>query len=228
MRRRNAHRPFSTTSKPISQLLRPPEHEASPEHVINEASMASCSNSRRARELVPRISVYPRTRGDHMIAATAPSPSFGLPPLTRGSPLAGRLVPRVDRSTPAHAGITRSRPRRGPSPRVYPRTHGDHTGNIEHWVFFHGLPPPTRGSPCDGLLPSGLLRSTPAHAGITSRHRRSDRLPRVYPRLRGDHRYAAMNYQDPAGLPPHTRGSHVLLVRVVHEPRSTPACAGIT
>ena len=93
------------------------------------------------------IGVYPRVRGDHLAEQGWTDQQIGLPPRTRGSLFRPPVVDRVDRSTPAYAGITPAACRMGAPQRVYPRVRGDHfllAGVPERAA---GLPPRTRGSP---------------------------------------------------------------------------------
>ena len=190
--------------------------------------------------------VYPRTRGEADVAEMGDKLGVGLPPHTRGSPVAARPQRLFPGSTPAHAGKPRFA--RSPTSRaaVYPRTRGEAGGRGPALRLALGLPPHTRGSP-EVLIPETLqLRSTPAHAGSpggvdgaegpggsTPAHAgkpsgstRAPRAARVYPRTRGEADASLAGAAKFYGLPPHTRGSPLHPLAGAGSPGSTPAHAG--
>ena len=130
----------------------------------------------------------------------------GLPPPTRGILKKEREPVAIWRSTPAHAGNTRSSLIYRGHDRVYPRPRGEYPWCAWLSCRAWGLPPPTRGIPLSRFSEEGQRRSTPAHAGNTAHSRWSVVRATVYPRPRGE-------YYDPSkkdnaiwGLPPPTRG----------------------
>ena len=71
-------------------------------------------------------------------------------------------------------------------------------------------------------------RSTPAHAGNTGAGNRRYEGHRVYPRPRGEYRFAASLGRRRSGLPPPTRGIRACPSNGGSARRSTPAHAGNT
>ena len=172
--------------------------------------------------------VYPRVRGDHLDGVTVGIRDRGLPPRTRGSHGAINLLGVVPRSTPAYAGITSRFHSPSRRLRVYPRVRGDHAARIGSALGAIGLPPRTRGSPMHYLYDVIGSGSTPAYAGITDLALDKYEWPRVYPRVRGDHREVETRGKPVTGLPPRTRGSQLPSPRRRGRGWSTPAYAGIT
>ena len=91
-----------------------------------------------------------------------------------------------------------------------------------------GLPPPTRGIPCEPACRVVGARSTPAHAGNTPDSGIVHTRPRVYPRPRGEYRQACRCRLWAYGLPPPTRGILSLISHCLNLRGSTPAHAGNT
>ena len=172
--------------------------------------------------------VYPRLRGDHVVATRSEVRTTGLPPPARGSPQPTQIPRARHRSTPVCAGITVAAGPRTPYRRVYPRLRGDHPVSSNAVASVPGLPPPARGSRAGGARGTRGPGSTPACAGITIQRPLCRISPSVYPRLRGDHAPRDGPDAREVGLPPPARGS--LPVQPHHRVvgRSTPACAGIT
>ena len=132
------------------------------------------------------------------------------------------------RTTPARAGITRTRdppPYRGPD---HPRSRGDHNGWHPHMNALVGPPPLARGSRAEAGAGDGVHRTTPARAGITCwSPTTSPQLP-DHPRSRGDHTPPSTPRSAPTGPPPLARGSRVEDRGALAQNRTTPARAGIT
>ena len=103
--------------------------------------------------------------GEKLFDLTAKVTDKGSPPRGRGKVLTRRLVPLLDRITPAWAGK-----RAGSS--GYYSTAGDHPRvggekwalSPRHWVIL-GSPPRGRGKGSSGSLVSGVQGITPAWAG---------------------------------------------------------------
>jgi len=152
----------------------------------------------------------------------------GSPPHTRGTLIQAMLITLIKRITPAHAGNTRSpymmRGGRGD----HPRTRGEHLKmQIKH-INETGSPPHTRGTRTYEQNNSHGERITPAHAGNTAIHCCKCRPYRDHPRTRGEHPNGNIGLRAPLGSPPHTRGTHLRLVRFAGYGRITPAHAGNT
>ena len=111
--------------------------------------------------------VYPRIRGDYAAMPAVWSAVWGLPPHTRGL---RRLIPGPLLSlgsTPAYAGTTNSDALRRCRLPVYPRIRGDYAHTFGSVQSSSGLPPHTRGLPCDRRQLDTGGGSTPAYAGTT-------------------------------------------------------------
>src|SRR5690606_12376126 len=111
--------------------------------------------------------VYPRSRGDHIRSNSRWSIRPGLPPLARGPLIAANAFGDGVRSTPARAGTTSTGRTRTSTPRVYPRSRGDHGPAEGACGVSTGLPPLARGPPPGRHRDDRGLRSTPARAGTT-------------------------------------------------------------
>ena len=151
--------------------------------------------------------VYPRPRGGALLSKTLVSPSTGLSPPTRGSPLVRVGVSLSSGSIPAHAGEPAGGCPVCSRTRVYPRPRGGARWRLSRVLQNPGLSPPTRGSPF-GLWKCRLLpRSIPAHAGEPCWPRATPRSRTVYPRPRGGAHDKEWNEPPEQGLSPPTRGS---------------------
>ena len=113
----------------------------------------------------------------------------GLPPPTRGIPLALTRVFVNNRSTPAHAGNTVLSEIDGGYLQVYPRPRGEYSSISACNAATQGLPPPTRGILLEMEEMTAGERSTPAHAGNTGRRSGLVGMDEVYPRPRGEYSY---------------------------------------
>ncbi len=126
----------------------------------------------RGNTVIARLSmcagaVYPRWRGEHPMTLFYSFPFTGLSPLARGTHFNPHLFLLLRRFIPAGAGNTGStRPRRAAAP-VYPRWRGEHLPAIYLPVAAFGLSPLARGT----LLPiasrARIARFIPAGAGNT-------------------------------------------------------------
>ena len=172
----------------------------------------------------------------------------GLSPRTRGNHMQAATLYRNGRSIPAHAGEPVWWPLRRDVPGVYPRARGGtcrgkddprHKGGLsprtrgnrscgllsahplrsipahagepgrEHRVLpgRGGLSPRTRGNRCRVLYEAALRRSIPAHAGEPREARAASIVSRVYPRARGGTRSIESRMTGKSGLSPRTRGN---------------------
>ena len=150
--------------------------------------------------------VYPRPHGEAPSSRGAGTGPQGLSPPTRGS--LGRPVrdPVDAGSIPAHTGKPSQRPSRARRWRVYPRPHGEAWRIHAHALHFHGLSPPTRGSPAPERACHRHEGSIPAHTGKPSCRARRFASARVYPRPHGEAVFTKDGSGTVVGLSPPTRG----------------------
>ena len=189
---------------------------------------AHAGNTIAARFAQPPLEVYPRPRGEYRITTHPTSANCGLPPPTRGIQVAHRLADSGCGSTPAHAGNTDRMALPTARTWVYPRPRGEYFRYARSPSIVFGLPPPTRGIHISILPLRVRLRSTPAHAGNTSKSPVSVMTTTVYPRPRGEYQRRIPDALSRGGLPPPTRGIQVKRAHEGLPPRSTPAHAGNT
>ena len=175
-----------------------------------------------------RCPVYPRPRGEYLVAPLYPTPLTGLPPPTRGIPRRHTHDNQCRRSTPAHAGNTIAIAPHFRFCAVYPRPRGEYLCRAIAHQIARGLPPPTRGIPCRRIKVVQRIRSTPAHAGNTIVAPEHYLVPAVYPRPRGEYRLRGKEGLPFLGLPPPTRGIRPRIRIDIGLLRSTPAHAGNT
>ena len=109
---------------------------------------------------------------------------------------------------------------------VYPRPRGGTVCHRPIHARHVGLSPPTRGNRDSAQVPSGRLRSIPAHAGEPRSAHARDILGRVYPRPRGGTRARRSLLRRRAGLSPPTRGNPMRSSHPRISLRSIPAHAG--
>ena len=129
---------------------------------------------------------------------------------------------------PAYAGSTGSGRRRRPSYADHPRIRGEHFRAFRPDRPENGSSPHTRGA---RLLPGrspGILRIIPAYAGSTATWRRTGRLRRDHPRIRGEHPLEIDSLSTEKGSSPHTRGALQLVDFRVVRAGIIPAYAGST
>ena len=129
---------------------------------------AHAGNTFRRGYCLPIVKVYPRPRGEYYGPQAQPAGVQGLPPPTRGIPIASMSASGKRGSTPAHAGNTINRLETSPVWAVYPRPRGEYSPAANEHIHNHGLPPPTRGIPAGVINQGERGRSTPAHAGNTA------------------------------------------------------------
>ena len=148
---------------------------------------AGAGNTDPAR--LPRLvlAVYPRWRGEHLIATQAEVEAYGLSPLARGTPLRHFRGLGGPRFIPAGAGNTRPGVRAFGLHPVYPRWRGEHAPIL--WPVREpiGLSPLARGTPLARRLVLPLVRFIPAGAGNTRYLMMLAVHTAVYPRWRGEH-----------------------------------------
>ncbi|ESG57467.1 hypothetical protein SEEM1594_24610, partial [Salmonella enterica subsp. enterica serovar Muenchen str. baa1594] len=111
---------------------------------------------------------------------------------------------------------------------VYPRWRGEHTNIAATLIGSIGLSPLARGTRKRAHFPLRGLRFIPAGAGNTCATTSSNRSQAVYPRWRGEHRYAVRENILRTGLSPLARGTLVEADEIVVSIRFIPAGAGNT
>ena len=182
--------------------------------------------------------VHPRSRGEHLNAASASRSTDGSSPLTRGTRCFGRRVGVSGRFIPAHAGNTWITLSVRADAAVHPRSRGEHglegfdalvvgrfipahAGNTPacppSLSYVSGSSPLTRGTL--GRCSAGDVtgRFIPAHAGNT-RPQTPGWPPRpVHPRSRGEHARVMGGISNSVGSSPLTRGT-----RRGHRPQLGP------
>ncbi len=111
---------------------------------------------------------------------------------------------------------------------VYPRWRGEHFSHIFSMSCAAGLSPLARGTHKHCSYVNWINRFIPAGAGNTQTGSFSTARPAVYPRWRGEHRYAVRENILRTGLSPLARGTLVEADEIVVSIRFIPAGAGNT
>ena len=171
---------------------------------------------------------HPRACGENASLSPIRVSRLGSPPRMRGKRQIRPDGTKIGGITPAHAGKTGQRRRRGYRLWDHPRACGENKA-------FGSVKPKSRGSPprmrgkrvfefvlCDG---QGI---TPAHAGKTADALRSRRRTRDHPRACGENPLKSVRSFSKAGSPPRMRGKPVSSVPKNHVKGITPAHAGKT
>ncbi len=157
---------------------------------------------------VPRLisAVYPRWRGEHVVAGNYARGNNGLSPLARGT-LSGALAGKAGgRFIPAGAGNTARRRTGSDGVPVYPRWRGEHPDTYQNGEDVNGLSPLARGTPTINKCIPGCGRFIPAGAGNTWLTKEWSNNQPVYPRWRGEHTVMGQHWEATAGLSPLARG----------------------
>ena len=129
---------------------------------------------------------HPRSRGENLYGKLAASLTGGSSPLTRGKHSSAIGLCRARGLIPAHAGKTRSYPRRSHRERAHPRSRGENLMASSFAFACSGSSPLTRGKRgayWRDRVPGGLI---PAHAGKTNSARSDARGIAAHPRSRGE------------------------------------------
>ncbi len=137
--------------------------ESHPERFIP----AGAGNTEASNIWWTKRTVYPRWRGEHVIANRGEINRCGLSPLARGTPNWISLNAAAWRFIPAGAGNTALPPRQLCRYPVYPRWRGEHSAGGSEELFVGGLSPLARGTRhlTQNLVPPN--RFIPAGAGNT-------------------------------------------------------------
>ena len=175
-----------------------------------------------------RCQAHPRMRGeDKSTIAHARLPN-GSPPHARGRHKQSFQGDGDVRLTPACAGKTLTSTGRNWKPTAHPRMRGEDVSRPSPSRFTFGSPPHARGRLRPRQRRMALDRLTPACAGKTPGTNTAPPANPAHPRMRGEDGGIAVFGSGIDGSPPHARGRHGSLRRLVLRPRLTPACAGKT
>ncbi len=155
-------------------------------------------------------SVYPRMRGEHMIASAHVQARNGLSPHARGTSTASPCIGTRARFIPACAGNIIQYLYTVRLSSVYPRMRGEHPPNICQSAKRRGLSPHARGTFVEWNVYDIPRRFIPACAGNIGQAGRAFANPAVYPRMRGEHSSADVASCTFPGLSPHARGTSYL------------------
>jgi len=147
---------------------------------------AHAGNAFLAPQSCPAGPVHPRARGERIGNLSWRAQGIGSSPRTRGTHGARRVLPRVGRFIPAHAGNARRQPRRRGARSVHPRARGERLPGATEIVANTGSSPRTRGTRHPDLHPGQVRRFIPAHAGNASWSLVGGSPCAVHPRARGE------------------------------------------
>ena len=162
---------------------------------------ASCSRSS------VRLSVHPRSRGEHDPRAGDAEYHFGSSPLPRGT-LKGCLFRTLSmRFIPAPAGNTNLCGRRRRVASVHPRSRGEHKSPSIATPVPNGSSPLPRGTRARHAAPHEKGRFIPAPAGNTKLVLISSIDRTVHPRSRGEHCRRTPSRSAHVGSSPLPRGT---------------------
>ncbi|SUQ56498.1 Domain of uncharacterised function (DUF2825) [Raoultella terrigena] len=153
------------------------------------------------------IAVYPRWRGEHIIAAITVSAAAGLSPLARGTLRRASFCFESFGFIPAGAGNTFTPPSAVVRVPVYPRWRGEHPSTTPNSASTSGLSPLARGTPRKRAEELARNRFIPAGAGNTPLWLSSAVGDAVYPRWRGEHAWPCLGCAPLNGLSPLARGT---------------------
>ena len=172
--------------------------------------------------------VYPRWRGEHLLAGEYAPRHAGLSPLARGTPYSFRTLHEICRFIPAGAGNTEIADSNKMEFSVYPRWRGEHPHYAGIVREKSGLSPLARGTHLPSYNETLGYRFIPAGAGNTAKQNCIDRVLSVYPRWRGEHEMAVLAAFDYGGLSPLARGTRFVAHFCSIFLRFIPAGAGNT
>ena len=174
---------------------------------VNRFIPAGAGNTTPATCFASRSAVYPRWRGEHVIANRGEINRCGLSPLARGTPNWISLNAAAWRFIPAGAGNTRRVTCAQQIPPVYPRWRGEHRLFRLVLSVYRGLSPLARGTRKLRRPAPAARRFIPAGAGNTNKALTGDITLTVYPRWRGEHYRKESANGDRGGLSPLARGT---------------------
>ena len=149
---------------------------------------------------------HPRSRGENQTFCCNTNGKSGSSPLTRGKPCVSRAQPYRRRLIPAHAGKTRCLGSCGPCGPAHPRSRGENTRGIDKKALGNGSSPLTRGKRFHDRCRRNAHRLIPAHAGKTVAPGTYGAAVRAHPRSRGENYQYRLDWYQPSGSSPLTRG----------------------
>ncbi|SUG59383.1 Domain of uncharacterised function (DUF2825) [Salmonella enterica subsp. arizonae] len=174
------------------------------------------------------IAVYPRWRGEHIVATDIGKVFNGLSPLARGTQHHFLFIFLVIRFIPAGAGNTRATPGQSGVRAVYPRWRGEHSPKRKPGYRIAGLSPLARGTHTCAPATLPARRFIPAGAGNTQTQPTCQVELSVYPRWRGEHAWVCSGLNFNIGLSPLARGTRGAVPPRAGRKRFIPAGAGNT
>ena len=170
---------------------------------------ARAGNTSSASSPRTRLSVHPRTCGEHGLNMPSIAPATGSSPHVRGTRPDGGGRTLAARFIPARAGNTGGfAPPRLPMT-VHPRTCGEHGTMRLSVAVCIGSSPHVRGTPYLGGAVDSGPRFIPARAGNTRKPRFRFALTSVHPRTCGEHFTVTGLTAGTTGSSPHVRGTLV-------------------
>ncbi len=187
---------------------------------------AGAGNINPNTEVLARISVHPRGRGEHADSVFILSSADGSSPRARGTcpwqgpgPLSGRFIP-------AGAGNIEGAGWPLCLNSVHPRGRGEHAVTSPHSAMSAGSSPRARGTLGPPVGDEVAGRFIPAGAGNISRNASANAQSTVHPRGRGEHTCADLATTSECGSSPRARGTLVLVHVGDGLARFIPAGAG--
>ncbi len=107
---------------------------------------AGAGNTEHNMPMIASFAVYPRWRGEHVLASINVCADEGLSPLARGTPQKLNFPQEIIRFIPAGAGNTFVATLNATSLAVYPRWRGEHFKYCRSSLLIAGLSPLARGT----------------------------------------------------------------------------------
>ena len=196
---------------------------------LSIGSIPACAGeTRAARWRTGSGRVHPRVCGGNSTTSAGGSAGFGPSPRVRGKPIVNRIFLVPDGSIPACAGETSRVMVLLSALMVHPRVCGGNRGRVGSSALAGGPSPRVRGKRLSASGWTARRRSIPACAGETPQTIGGTRDGTVHPRVCGGNRARGRGPSGGAGPSPRVRGKQVVVLRVIDEPGSIPACAGET
>ena len=211
-----------------SPLARGTPQPASPPRIAYRFIPARAGNTPPAVRWTIRMTVHPRSRGEHARICSHHRSESGSSPLARGTRSRSARACSSDRFIPARAGNTRSCSRGRTWSSVHPRSRGEHLQEHRHYYASIGSSPLARGTPVVAEANAPLRRFIPARAGNTVWRSNATASSSVHPRSRGEHYHAPTPRPASSGSSPLARGTPAHWDTATGPRRFIPARAGNT
>jgi len=189
---------------------------------------AHAGKTTSTREASTPASDHPRACGEDVAVVGDVFAEAGPPPRMRGRPHRQGRHRLRRRTTPAHAGKTRSSGRLLLVARDHPRACGEDLGGIARDGAPVGPPPRMRGRLVQQLQDTTEGGTTPAHAGKTDTFWPAAGLWWDHPRACGEDSGTEMIESPNSGPPPRMRGRLDQARQRATDKGTTPAHAGKT